>query len=138
MKLYLSRFKYMDNAPNVLKLGFLKSPDKNLIVLNCRERILSFYILSDKNPGPIKFQLENKSRLLVFSEVSRFECKVDKKYHYTQVYYANKFEEAISKVVGNRSGILSRWRSNEDYLPMCVEDNDKVAKFYEALEIERP
>lgn len=142
--LYLSKIKYMDNNTNVLKIEFLKSPDKNLVVIDFKEKILSFYILGDINiiPGPIKFQLKNKSRLLVFSKVSRFGCKIDNSFH-RSLYFSSKFDEAIipntvSNTVGNKSGILCRWDSNDDYRPMYDKDIDLVGMFYRTLEFKCP
>lgn len=142
--LYFSKIKYMDDNTNVLKIEFLKSPDKNLVVIDFKEKILSFYILGDINiiPGPIKFQLKNKSRLLVFSKVSRFGCKIDPSY-YRLLYFSSKFDEAIisntvSNTVGNKSGILCRWDSNDDYRPMYEKDIDLVEMFYRTLEFKCP
>lgn len=141
MKLYLSRFNYFNYSgcvPNILKLGFIKSPDKNLVVLDCEDTIIGFYILSDKNPGPIKFQLGNKLRCLVFSEVSEFNCKSSRNYSsyytltYTAAYLTRDFEKLVSKSAGNRSGILSRW-SGRGYIPMQEEDRDRIDKFYETF-----
>ena len=144
--LYLSKIKYMDDNNNVLKIEFLKSPNKNLVVIDFKEKILSFYILGDINiiPGPIKFQLKNKSRLLVFSKVSRFGCKIDNSFH-RSLYFPSKideaisnFDEAISNTVGNKSGILCRWDSNDDYRPMYDKDIDLVGMFYRTLEFKCP
>lgn len=140
--LYLSKIKYMDDNTNVLKIEFLKSPNKNLVVIDFKEKILSFYILGDINiiPGPIKFQLKNKSRLLVFSKVSRFGCKIDNSLpsYYRSLYFSSKFDEAISNTVGNKSGILCRWNSNDDYRPMYDKDIDLVGMFYRILEFKCP
>lgn len=139
--LYLSKIKYMDNNTNVLKIEFLKSPDKNLVVIDFKEKILSFYILGDINiiPGPIKFQLKNKSRLLVFSKVSRFGCKIRSLYFSSKIDEAiSNFGEAISNTVGNKSGILCRWDSNDDYRPMYYKDIDLVEMFYRTLEFKCP
>lgn len=140
--LYLSKIKYMDDNTNVLKIEFLKSPDKNLVVIDFKEKILSFYILGNINiiPGPIKFQLKNKSRLLVFSKVSRFGCKIDNSLpsYYRLLYFSSKFDEAISNTVGNKSGILCRWDSNDDYRPMYDKDIDLVGMFYRTLEFKCP
>ena len=140
--LYLSKIKYMDDNTNVLKIEFLKSPNKNLVVIDFKEKILSFYILGDINiiPGPIKFQLKNKSRLLVFSKVSRFGCKIDNSFpsYYRLLYFSSKFDEAISNTVGNKSGILCRWDSNDDYRPMYDKDIDLVGMFYRTLEFKCP
>lgn len=142
MMLYLSRIKYMDDNTNVLKIEFLKSPNKNLVVIDFKEKILSFYILGNINiiPGPIKFQLKNKSRLLVFSKVSRFGCKIDNSLpsYYRLLYFSSKFDEAISNTVGNKSGILCRWDSNDDYRPMYDKDIDLVGMFYRTLEFKCP
>lgn len=130
-----SRFNYSKYIPNILKLGFLKSPDKNLVVLDCEDTIIGFYILSDKNPGPIKFQLDNKLRFLVFSEVSEFKCNSSIHSYtltYTLAYFTRDFEKLVYKSVGNRSGILSRW-SGKGYIPMQEEDKDRVNKFYETF-----
>lgn len=140
--LYFSKIKYMDDNTNVLKIEFLKSPNKNLVVIDFKEKILSFYILGDINiiPGPIKFQLKNKSRLLVFSKVSRFGCKIDNSLpsYYRSLYFSSKFDEAISNTVGNKSGILCRWNSNDDYRPMYDKDIDLVGMFYRTLEFKCP
>lgn len=140
--LYFSKIKYMDDNTNVLKIEFLKSPDKNLVVIDFKEKILSFYILGDINiiPGPIKFQLKNKSHLLVFSKVSRFGCKIDNSLpsYYRLLYFSSKFDEAISNTVGNKSGILCRWDSNDDYRPMYDKDIDLVGMFYRTLEFKCP
>lgn len=140
--LYFSKIKYMDDNTNVLKIEFLKSPDKNLVVIDFKEKILSFYILGNINiiPGPIKFQLKNKSRLLVFSKVSRFGCKIDNSLpsYYRLLYFSSKFDEAISNTVGNKSGILCRWDSNDDYRPMYDKDIDLVGMFYRTLEFKCP
>lgn len=140
--LYLSKIKYMDDNTNVLKIEFLKSPNKNLVVIDFKEKILSFYILGDINiiPGPIKFQLKNKSRLLVFSKVSRFGCKIDNSLpsYYRLLYFSSKFDEAISNTVGNKSGILCRWDSNDDYRPMYDKDIDMAGMFYKTLEFKCP
>ena len=140
--LYLSKIKYMDDNNNVLKIEFLKSPNKNLVVIDFKEKILSFYILGDINiiPGPIKFQLKNKSRLLVFSKVSRFGCKIDNSFpsYYRLLYFSSKFDEAISNTVGNKSGIICRWDSNDDYRPMYDKDIDMVGMFYKTLEFKCP
>ena len=140
--LYFSKIKYMDDNTNVLKIEFLKSPNKNLVVIDFKEKILSFYILGDINiiPGPIKFQLKNKSRLLVFSKVSRFGCKIDNSLpsYYRLLYFSSKFDEAISNTVGNKSGILCRWDSNDDYRPMYDKDIDLVGMFYRTLEFKCP
>lgn len=142
MMLYFSKIKYMDDNTNVLKIEFLKSPDKNLVVIDFKEKILSFYILGNINiiPGPIKFQLKNKSRLLVFSKVSRFGCKIDNSLpsYYRLLYFSSKFDEAISNTVGNKSGILCRWDSNDDYRPMYDKDIDLVGMFYRTLEFKCP
>ena len=142
--LYFSKIKYMDDNTNVLKIEFLKSPNKNLVVIDYKEKILSFYILGDINiiPGPIKFQLKNKSRLLVFSKVSRFGCKIDNSFH-RSLYFSSKFDEAIipnivSNTVGNKSGILCRWDSNDDYRPMYDKDIDLAGMFYRTLEFKCP
>lgn len=140
--LYLSKIKYMDDNTNVLKIEFLKSPNKNLVVIDFKEKILSFYILGDINiiPGPIKFQLKNKSRLLVFSKVSRFGCKIDNSLpsYYRLLYFSSKFDEAISNTVGNKSGIICRWDSNDDYRPMYDKDIDMAGMFYKTLEFKCP
>lgn len=140
--LYLSKIKYMDDNTNVLKIEFLKSPNKNLVVIDFKEKILSFYILGDINiiPGPIKFQLKNKSRLLVFSKVSRFGCKIDNSFpsYYRLLYFSSKFDEAISNTVGNKSGIICRWDSNDDYRPMYDKDIDMAGMFYKTLEFKCP
>ena len=140
--LYLSKIKYMDDNTNVLKIEFLKSPNKNLVVIDFKEKILSFYILGDINiiPGPIKFQLKNKSRLLVFSKVSRFGCKIDNSLpsYYRLIYFSSKFDEAISNTVGNKSGIICRWDSNDDYRPMYDKDIDLAGMFYKTLEFKCP
>ena len=140
--LYFSKIKYMDDNTNVLKIEFLKSPNKNLVVIDFKEKILSFYILGDINiiPGPIKFQLKNKSRLLVFSKVSRFGCKIDNSFpsYYRLLYFSSKFDEAISNTVGNKSGIICRWDSNDDYKPMYDKDIDMVDMFYRTLEFKCP
>lgn len=140
--LYLSKIKYMDDNNNVLKIEFLKSPNKNLVVIDFKEKILSFYILGDINiiPGPIKFQLKNKSRLLVFSKVSRFGCKIDNSLpsYYRLLYFSSKFDEAISNTVGNKSGIICRWDSNDDYRPMYDKDIDMAGMFYKTLEFKCP
>ena len=147
--LYLSKIKYMDDNTNVLKIEFLKSPDKNLVVIDFKEKILSFYILGDINiiPGPIKFQLKNKLRLLVFSKVSRFGCKIDNSLpsYFRSLYFSSKFDEAISNfdeaisnTVGNKSGIPCRWDSNDDYRPMYDKDIDLVGMFYRTLEFKCP
>ena len=140
--LYLSKIKYMDDNNNVLKIEFLKSPNKNLVVIDFKEKILSFYILGDINiiPGPIKFQLKNKSRLLVFSKVSRFGCKIDNSLpsYYRLLYFSSKFDEAISNTVGHKSGIICRWDSNDDYRPMYDKDIDMVGMFYKTLEFKCP
>ena len=140
--LYLSKIKYMDDNNNVLKIEFLKSPNKNLVVIDFKEKILSFYILGDINiiPGPIKFQLKNKSRLLVFSKVSRFGCKIDNSLpsYYRLLYFSSKFDEAISNTVGNKSGIICRWDSNDDYTPMYDKDIDMAEMFYKTLKFKCP
>ena len=140
--LYFSKIKYMDDNTNVLKIEFLKSPNKNLVVIDFKEKILSFYILGDINiiPGPIKFQLKNKSRLLVFSKVSRFGCKIDNSLpsYFRSLYFPSKIDEAISNTVGNKSGILCRWDSNDDYRPMYDKDIDLVGMFYRTLEFKCP
>lgn len=147
--LYLSKIKYMDDNNNVLKIEFLKSPNKNLVVIDFKEKILSFYILGDINiiPGPIKFQLKNKSRLLVFSKVSRFGCKIDNSLpsYFRSLYFPSKideaisnFDEAISNTVGNKSGIICRWGSNDDYRPMYDKDIDLAGMFYRTLEFKCP
>lgn len=140
--LYFSKIKYMDDNNNVLKIEFLKSPDKNLVVIDFKEKILSFYILGNINiiPGPIKFQLKNKSRLLVFSKVSRFGCKIDNSLpsYYRLLYFSSKFDEAISNTVGNKSGIICRWDSNDDYRPMYDKDIDLAGMFYKTLEFKCP
>ena len=140
--LYLSKIKYMDDNTNVLKIEFLKSPNKNLVVIDFKEKILSFYILGDINiiPGPIKFQLKNKSRLLVFSKVSRFGCKIDSSLpsYYRLLYFSSKFDEAVSNTVGNKSGIICRWDSNDDYRPMYDKDIDMAGMFYKTLEFKCP
>ena len=138
--LYLSKIKYRDDDTNVLKFEFLKSPDKNLIVFDCKERILSFYILGNIIPEPIKFQLKNKSRLLVFSKINRFDCKIDNSIHsyYRLLYFSSKFEEKISNTIGNKSGILCRWDSNTNYKPMYEKDINMVEMFYRTLEFKCP
>ena len=140
--LYLSKIKYIDYNTNVLKIEFLKSPNKNLVVIDFKEKILSFYILGDINiiPGPIKFQLKNKSRLLVFSKVSRFGCKIDNSLpsYYRLLYFSSKFDEAISNTVGHKSGIICRWDSNDDYRPMYDKDIDMAGMFYKTLEFKCP
>ena len=140
--LYFSKIKYMDDNTNVLKIEFLKSPNKNLVVIDFKEKILSFYILGDINiiPGPIKFQLKNKSRLLVFSKVSRFGCKIDSSLpsYYRLLYFSSKFDEAVSNTVGNKSGIICRWDSNDDYRPMYDKDIDMAGMFYKTLEFRCP
>ena len=140
--LYFSKIKYMDDNTNILKIEFLKSPNKNLVVIDFKEKILSFYILGDINiiPGPIKFQLKNKSRLLVFSKVSRFGCKIDSSLpsYYRLLYFSSKFDEAISNTVGNKSGIICRWDSNDDYRPMYDKDIDMAGMFYKTLEFKCP
>ena len=140
--LYLSKIKYMDDNTNILKIEFLKSPNKNLVVIDFKEKILSFYILGDINiiPGPIKFQLKNKSRLLVFSKVSRFGCKIDSSLpsYYRLLYFSSKFDEAVSNTVGNKSGIICRWDSNDDYRPMYDKDIDMAGMFYKTLEFKCP
>ena len=142
MMLYFSKIKYMDDNTNVLKIEFLKSPNKNLVVIDFKEKILSFYILGDINiiPGPIKFQLKNKSRLLVFSKVSRFGCKIDSSLpsYYRLLYFSSKFDEAVSNTVGNKSGIICRWDSNTNYKPMYEKDIDMVEMFYRTLEFRCP
>lgn len=124
MKLWKSNVLNVDMKFTICPFDF--------VVLINRLKSFYMYVLSDYKPGPYKIQFKNKWVLVYYTESEPYD--ISKRYSELLRYMIPTKTFEFCKEVSKTSGIICEWSAGGFYY-YDNEDESKVKKFYEALEI---